>query len=731
MRATFFILPVALLMLAGPAYPQQDTKTAPRPRVGLVLAGGSANGLVHVGVIRWLDEHHIPIDYIAGTSMGALMGALYATGRSPQEMTAFVDAIDWPATLRVNTPFQSLSFRRKEDRRQFPTAIEVGLKGGFKLPMGLSPGHGVGLVISRATAPYEQLKSFDQLPIPFRCVATDLVRGQEVVFSNGSLFHALRATMSIPGVFAPLRLGNQVLVDGGVVNNLPVDVVRAMGADVVIAVGLDTSETDGGYDNLLAAVRRSLGIMVSANEKRNMKNLGKADLILLPDLSGFTGSSYSDSTGLADRGYEEADRKARFLQTLAVGESEWTALKASRAGRRRPEWIQPQFLEVQGMVGIRNERLPASLSGELDVPLTQPKLEDQLTEITGLGRYKSAEYGFLRREGREGIQVRVHPKNYGPPFLNTGVFVSGSNSEGLKLGIAGRLTIMDLLIPDSEWRTDFSLGTENRIATEYYVRLNQTRLFLAPGGFLSQRSQEFYNHGSTSLYSYKVRETGGTLDLGYSPGRFSEIRLGYKVSSLHTYVTTGISGDQPLSGQVRAAHARIAYDHVDHIIPTRGVYFTVDGQWVDRWPGARKQFPILESRIAYARQFGDSYSIVESASGGTTVSNMRGFPPFTLGGPTRLAALAHYQLIGNHYYYNGFYVMRSLAGQKLPLLRSFRAMLGYETGNAFSAGDPLRPFNDGVVGLIRETPVGVVFLGGSVGERGERKIFISIGRFFF
>lgn len=731
MRANFFILPLTLLLSAGPARPQSGLKSAQRPRIGLVLAGGSANGLVHVGVIRWLDEHHIPVDYIAGTSMGALMGALYATGRTPEEMTAFVDAIDWPATLRVNPPFQSLSFRRKEDRRQFPTAIEVGLKGGFKLPMGLSPGHGVGLVISRATAPYEQLRSFDQLPIPFRCVATDLVRGQEVVFSSGSLFDALRATMSIPGVFAPLRLGKQVLVDGGVVNNLPVDVLRAMGAEVIIAVGLNTLDNDGGYDNLLAAVRRSLGIMVSANEMRNMKSLGKADLILLPDLNGFSASSYSQSTELADRGYEEADRKSRFLQTLAVGEAEWASIKATRASRRRPEWIQPEFLEVRGMVGIRNERLPSSLSGELDVPLTQPKLEDQLTELTGLGRYKSADYGFLKRDGHEGIQVRVHAKHYGPPFLNTGLFVSGSNSEGLKLGIAGRLTIMDLLIPDSEWRTDFSLGTDNRVATEYYARLKQTRLFMAPGWFLSQRSQDFFNHGSTALYSYKVRETGGAFDLGYSAGRFSEIRLGYKISQLHTYVTSGTSTTPPFSGQVRATRLRFARDEMDHIVPTRGIYLTFDGQWADRWPGAHKQFPILETRIAYARQIGDSYSILELASGGTTVSNGAGFPPFTLGGLNRLAALAPYQLIGNHYYYNGFYVMRSLASQRVPMVRSFRAIVGYEMGNAFSARDPLRPFHDGVAGIIRETPVGVVFLGGSLGERGERKIFISIGRFFY
>ena len=174
-QATLFIL-FLVLAAGGPAYSQPERQTAKRPKVGLVLAGGAAIGLAHVGVIRWLEEHHIPVDYVAGTSMGGLVGGLYATGRDARQIEEFVDAIDWPEVLRINTPFQDLSFRRKEDRRQFPTSLEFGLKGGFKLPMGLSPGHGVGLMISRAAAPYAELKSFDELPIPFRCVATDLVK---------------------------------------------------------------------------------------------------------------------------------------------------------------------------------------------------------------------------------------------------------------------------------------------------------------------------------------------------------------------------------------------------------------------------------------------------------------------------------------------------------------------------------------------------------------------------
>jgi NTE family protein len=720
-----------MLASGGAAFPQPNRPAAKRPKVGLALAGGAALGLAHVGVIRWLEEHRIPVDYVAGTSMGGLVGGLYATGHDARQMAEFMDAIDWPEVLRINTPFQDLSFRRKEDRRQFPSALEAGLKGGFKLPMGLSPGHGVGLVISRVATPYAELKSFDELPIPFRSVATDIVRGREVVFSNGPLFDALRATMSIPGVFAPLRLGKQILVDGGVLNNLPIDVVRAMGAEVIIAVGLETPDSDSTYDNLLAVVKRSIGIMVSANEKRNMRSLGQADLILLPDLTGFSSGSFDRIQELAGRGYQEAQRKARFLEVLAVDQAQWTALVADRETRRRPAWIQPQFVDVQGVARAKNQRLEKDLSGGLDTPLDRTEFEKALTRITGLGRYQSADYGFVNRGAQQGIQVRVHEKTYGPPFLNTGIFVSGSNSEGLKLGVAGRVTFLDALAPDSEWRTDFSLGTDNRVATEYYYRLKGTRFFAAPGGFLYQRSQDFRNGGDTSPFSYKVRETGGIFDLGYAAGRFSEFRLGYKVSRIRTRVTSETPGIQSLSGMVGATRLRFTHDRMDQIVPTRGLYFSFDGEWVNRWPGARRQFPILESRIAYARKLGENYSLLGTLSGGTTVHTGFGFPPFTLGGPTRLAALARYQLMGNHYYYNGLYLMRSLSKEKLSFLSSFRAVLGYELGNAFTSGDPPRPFHDGVAGLIRETPIGVVFFGGAYGERGEKKVFLSVGRFAY
>src|SRR5260370_1365911 len=207
-----------------------------RPRIGLVVEGGGALDLENVGVIKWMEENRIPVDVVDGTRMGGLVGGIYASGESPDQLSALIRSINWSEVLTGVTPYRDLSFRRKEDRREYQNAFEFGLKKGTQFPSGFNSGQQVGLILDRVGLPYSEMKSFDQLPIPFRCVATDLVAGDSYVFDHGSLAEAMRASMSLPAFFTPVRERNRVLVDGGLVNNLPVDVARQIGADILIAV---------------------------------------------------------------------------------------------------------------------------------------------------------------------------------------------------------------------------------------------------------------------------------------------------------------------------------------------------------------------------------------------------------------------------------------------------------------------------------------------------------------
>jgi NTE family protein len=220
-----------------------SAQTAPkRQSIGLVLEGGGALGLAHIGVLQWMEEHQIPVDYIPGTSMGGLVGGIYATGMNPGEVSELVGNIDWDGVIRGETDFRDLSFRRKEDRQQYPATFEFGLRHGVNFPGGFNSGHKVGLILDRVSLPYSTLKSFNDLPTPFRCVSTELTEREKYVFKDGPLSDALRATMSIPGFFTPVKLNHKIYVDGGLLDNLPTDVAREMGAQHIIAVHLQNAK---------------------------------------------------------------------------------------------------------------------------------------------------------------------------------------------------------------------------------------------------------------------------------------------------------------------------------------------------------------------------------------------------------------------------------------------------------------------------------------------------------
>ncbi|MEI6915809.1 MAG: patatin-like phospholipase family protein, partial [Armatimonadota bacterium] len=300
--STIFLLIVFLLS----AYPSRAQAPEPgaknRPKIGLALGGGGARGFAHIGVLRWFEEHHIPVDMIAGTSMGGLVGGMYAIGMTPGEMQNLTVRTDWDKTLGPGPAYQDLTFRRKEDRRDLQSSLQLGLRKGLSPPPGLQPGHQVKLLLDRLTLAYSGISSFDQLPIPFRCVATDMEAAEPVVLSDGSLSQALRATMAIPGVFTPVERDGKILADGFLLNNVPTDVLKAMGADIIIAVDIGTPLGDKeSMQTLTGMLGQSWGVMTIQNVRRNLR---LATIILSPDLEKFTSNDYRDSAGIEALGYE-------------------------------------------------------------------------------------------------------------------------------------------------------------------------------------------------------------------------------------------------------------------------------------------------------------------------------------------------------------------------------------------------------------------------------------------
>jgi len=713
--------------------PEQRPASKMRTKVGVALEGGGALGEAHIGVLKWFEDHHIPVDYLAGTSMGGLVGGLYASGKSADDIHEIVKVADWPLLLGGETPYQDLSFRRKEDARQIPNSIVIGLKHGPTLPAGLNTGHQVNLLIDRETLPYSNVQSFNELPIPFRCVSTELVSGKPYVFQSGSLSDAMRATMSIPGVFAPVRRGNQIFVDGGLVNNLPTDVVRHMGADVVIGVHLQISPTSAKeIQSAFSVLGRSVELVIAETEIRGMSG---ADIIVKADVQKYTTMDYQKSDELVRVGYEAAEQKAAILKPYALDDAAWAAYLADKQSRIRTKIGVPQFVKVVGVEGEATANVQKFLDPLAGKPIEQKDLEQLLTRLTGVGRYDSVTYDMITDEnGRDGLLVRIHEKTYAPPTLQPAFQIDGTQPDDVSFTLGGRITAMDVWGFRSEWRTDFQFGETYAIASDLYRPFQPLgKWFFDPFINASQTTFSIYNHSDPKAI-YRLDQAFGGVDFGYGISRYSEVRAGYQYGYESGKLRLGTADFGSFSGRVGAVRARYILDHTnDPIIPTAGYYAQSDFRYYNDFGDTGQPFPTLNLSLQYFQPvFHRRDSIFIIAEGGSTLGYAAyGVPAFFLGGVGRLTAYGSNELFGNQYFLGRVGYLRRIATLP-PFIGKAVYFTGFgEVGKMY--GDPLgapKLSGGGGLGLIANTAFGPVFIGGAAGDTGHYKWFFQLGRVF-
>jgi len=721
---------LCLLVAALGCFCQQQLPAIDRPKIGVVLEGGGALGLAHIGVLEWFEEHRIPVDYLAGTSMGGLVGGMYATGMRANELRDLVSAINWGEVLDGQTPFQALSFRRKEDERAFQNNLEFGLRGGFSAPGGLSSGQRVTYLLNRVTLPYSDLKSFDDLPIPFRCVATDLSLGKQHVFENGSLGEALRSTMSLPAIFTPVTNQKNIWVDGGLLNNLPVDVVKKMGADIVIAVHLNPSPfSPETKRSLFTVMDRSIGVMIEANE---LHSLEAADLVVTVDLSGYSSTNFTAGTQIISRGFEGAGKKSLLLTKLAVDEVVWQQHMEFRESRRVRSTPTPAFIQVSGTDPRSSSAIEKELASHVGKPLDVDQLEKDIDVISGVGRFTRFSYNMIGVDGRSGLELRADEKDYAPPLVNIGFLVDGSDLANVRWTANARITALDVGGFRSEWRTDLSLGSTWGLSSEYYRPVSATsKWFVAPRALATSVPFDLYER-STQLAQYRIRRYGGGLDLGYAINRFSEVRLGYDLGYADTALHVGSPVLPVPSGRTGISSIRYSLDKLDSpIVPRTGQIARLRAEWVDAAPGASKGFPLSEVYAGVIRPVSKRGSAYLQAYGGTTFGHYdTGIPQFFLGGAAQLNAYGTNELRTDEYwlarvgYLYELFSLPPLIGRKTYLTSA------YEVGQTYRAPGASRLPNDGSLGLVVETLLGPLFVGGSVGDSGHHRVYFSLGRFF-
>ncbi len=717
------------------AFGQAPDSPAPRPRIGLVLSGGGARGIAHIGVLEVLEELRVPIDAIAGTSMGAVVGGLYASGLDAAEIRkAFVD-VDWGTAFDDSTSRDKLSFRRKEDDQGLLFNFQVGVRDNkLRVPRGLVQGQKFNLILRALTLPTATIRDFDALPIPFRAVAADLGTGEAVVMDSGDLVLALRASMAVPGAFSPVeRLGRQ-LIDGSVADNLPIDVARQMGVDRLIVV--DISEPLGEASSLESPVsitNQVFTILIRRTTEERKKSLGPDDLLLVPEMD--VGSAQFDRGELAIAGGRQAaEGQSARLAALGLPAAEYAQWAARHVEARGPnqEAVRnggPRIAQIEvrsdsRFAALTIRRRMATRPGER---LKIETLRADLERLYGIGLFDSIGFELEEVEGKILLVIDAKQKSWGPNFLRLGLNLRDDfrGSTGFDVGVRHTATAVNRW--GAEWRTDVRLGENQRFETELYQPFGHGRWFVAPRVAYRRRNLSIHE-GERVIGSFRVGSTIGGLDLGREISDWGELRFGVELERLRAEPRLGADFER-IKAQDGRAFARLAVDRLDDVsFPGRGYAgsLQLDRSFPELGADSAASTASFEALSAFS--FGDN-TIVGGVEVGTSLEEGRVFPPYTLGGLFSLSGYQPGEFTGDHLALARLQAYRrtQTLGQKLYLGFSLEAGKIWSERSDLGTG-PVRITGSLFAGA--RSYIGPIYLAFGLGERRRHNYYFFLGRTF-
>ncbi len=832
-------------------------KAFARPRIGLALGGGGAVGLTEVGVLDWFEEHHIPVDVVAGTSMGCLVASLYSTGRTPAQLKNVMNNRVFTSVFSLSNAYSSRSFRRREDSRELPNGVTIGLKHRISLRNAVLLDQGLNAFLDREFLRYDDQTDFNTLPIPLRCLATDLNEARPVTFARGSVPDAVRASVSLPGVFPPFEMNGHEYVDGGVLENLPTATVHEMKADVVLAVSLPLAPVaKGDLGSLLGVLGRSFAVAIEANEREERK---LADVVMIPDTTGFGPTDYLKVDGLAERGYAVAEQHKDELLKYAVSDADWSAYLAHRASLIRgpaapvlrvritapdasttvavqkifaPLVNQPvDTAKIEALLDqVRSDgafdadytvgyetaqQFAAQASGAAPLPkgtvdvavatsappatsgngappntIKEPGAPNQKPstaptsnqpgvpnanatnpEARKESREEAARSAIADRPGAQGlaatqevtpesladigrrpiILVTVTRKKTGPPFLLLGANIQAETTATTRATMEGIVLDQDFGGYGSELRSNFKLGYQTELGTEYYRPLNPLSLpehtvFVAPRFDFLRQPFPIFNDKQTQIANRQFQSVRLGGDIGWTNQRTQQVRLGYDFAQIHWITSIGTDFQPDFSGQMNRARLHYDYDTQDRaLVPQFGVHVSSDAAFLFSSVRSRNA-PELQTNVSYAHRF----SLRKAPEPGTPVDPNRGHEVFfiaaeagtafdrdiaqpfrfTLGGPLRLSASAIDQYRGTDYFLIEPALLRRIATLPAPLGQSIYLGFGVEAAQMHAPGVPVLNRQDAYFGVVAETPLGVITFAPAIGSNGERKFVFTLGKLF-
>ncbi len=736
-KARFWCLSLVPVLLLANGFAFAADQELSRLKIGLALSGGGARGAAHVGVLKVIEELQIPVDYIAGTSMGAIIGGLYASGMSSEEIEHQFNTINWTTVFKDKAERPERSQRRKSDDRLYLVEAKIGVSdAGLHIPKSVIEGQKLNFILKSLTLPVADVTDFDDLPIPFRAVAMDIASGDEVVLGEGDLATAMQASMAIPAVFSPIHLNDKILVDGGGANNLPISVVRSMGADIVIAIDISTPllEQDGLNDPL-AVIAQLTRLLTRRNVERQLQTLNENDVLVIPALESVDSMSFEQVAEAIEQGEQAATKQQERLSALSLKTRQYEDyVKVQKRG----VWQQPivHFLRIENDSELSDEVIRRHLAIEVGQPLNIEAMETAIATVYGLDIFESVRYDLVTEDGQTGIRVSAREKSWGTDSLQSGLELASDSNGDSSFNIAFAFTKQPLNSLNGEWRSAFQIGERPGILTEVYQPLDPAdRYFIHTGLSWSKSDVRFFKGDGSgrSDAEYDVEHRAFNINIGRNIGNWADIRLGVKRLDGEAYLDVGGAGLDDFSFDDGYFLARAQMDTIDNPdFPRSGYFNSIEWNSAEESLGADKEYEQLNVSLFGVKSWGDNAVIAglhygSTLSGETAISNR-----FELGGFLQLSGYKVGELSGQHYgLLTLAYHRRIYRSKFFPTY----AGAAFQSGNTWEDKDDIKidnMFSSGTLFVGMDTALGPLYLGyGDAEGSSSGTVYLFLGQPFY
>jgi len=728
----FLILPLLFLVFAGVPLCAENGSGEERPFTVLVLSGGGARGIAHIGVLKVLEEMRIPVDMVVGTSMGAIVGGLYAAGISPEEIERKITRVDWNDIFTDSPRSLEQSYRMRRDSADYAQGLEIGFaRKKFQIPHGMIAGQKLSLALNEILLPALPVDDFNKLAIQFRAVAANIENGERVDLASGDLVKSIMASMAIPGIFSPVEINKQLLVDGGVAANLSVETARVSGAQRIIAVDVSSPLASRKNLNSLIDITMQVLAIYSYRDLKYQKSLLKeGDVLLSIELPGFSNTDFRKAESIIARGEAAARMSADALAAMSVPEDRYRLWHAKVSGWRKETPVTLDFVKIAPARNVSprivQERVKSSPGESLD----PEKIVREITDIYATGFFDRVDYRIVRKDGAEGLVIEPHVKPWGPNYVYFGMAFN-SNTDFNPL-LRYRKTRINSI--GAELNLHARLGINHSFNAEFYQPLDyRDRFFVAPVFSYQLRNTDLYED-DRRYARYRTAFTEAGIDAGMNIGNQGQIRVG--VSGEHVSSKPSI-GDPALPDYDEDSfllRGSAVIDRMDRItFPREGTYF---GTWYGGTvPGIddSNEFRQLTVKTAGALTHGRNTLIASLEGSFSLDDSLPEYRKFSLGGFQRMSGFQYNEITGN---YAG--LLRLIYMREIPKALPFN-INGFFIGGSVEAGDAWKDFSDislddmrlsGSVFLALETLFGPLYMGCGIRSLDDGIFYLHLGSVF-